>query len=273
VYRGLDAGTAKPSAEDRAAVPHWVVDVCDPRRDYSLADYVKDADAAIAAIAARGRVPVVVGGTGMYLRGLLKGIVALPPRDEGVRERLRALAARRGPERLWRLLDSRDPGSARRVPPQDRQRVVRALELVFTEGAVWSARLAEAGTWSHAGDRYRTLKFGLAIDREALAARLASRVDAFFGQGLVSEVRALLASGVPASANALKAIGYREVVADLSSGRDPEGSREAIVAATRRYAKRQRTWFRREPDVTWLDASEGEEALAARIVTAWEQAC
>jgi len=98
-------------------------------------------------------------------------------------------------------------------------------------------------------------------------------VDAFFGQGLVSEVRALLASGVPASANALKAIGYREVVADLSSGRDPEGSREAIVAATRRYAKRQRTWFRREPDVTWLDASEGEEALAARIVTAWEQAC
>jgi tRNA dimethylallyltransferase len=209
----------------------------------------------------------------MYLRGLLKGIVELPPRDEAVRERLRALAARRGPERLWRVLAARDAETARRVPPQDRQRVVRALELVFTEGAPWSTRLAEAGTWAQASERYPTLKFGLAIDRDALAERLAARVDAFFAQGLVQEVRGLLASGVPSTANALKAIGYREIVGALTEGRDPEAVRAAIVAATRRYAKRQRTWFRREPEVTWLDASEGEEELASRIVSSWEEAC
>ena len=249
------------------------MDVCDPRRDYSLADYVRDAEAAIEAIAGRGHVPVVVGGTGMYLRGLLKGIVALPPRDERVRERLRALLDRRGPERLWRLLASRDPETARRIPPADRQRVVRALELVFAEGSPWSERLAQGGTWERADERYRTLKFGLAVDRDVHATRLASRVDAFFAQGLVDEVTALLASGVPSSANAFKAIGYREVLAALASGRDPESSREAIVAATRRYAKRQRTWFRREPDVTWLDVSEGEERLAARIVSTFREAC
>lgn len=249
------------------------MDVRDPRLDYSVAEYVRDAEGAIASIAARGRAPVVVGGTGMYLRGLLKGIVELPPRDERVRERLRTLSTRYGPERLWRVLAARDPETARRIPPGDRQRVVRALELVFTDGAAWSARLAEAGTWSRSSERYRTLKFGLAIDRELLAQRLALRVDAFFAHGLVDEVRGLLAQGVPATANAFKAIGYREIVGALSEGRDPEAAREAIVVATRRYAKRQRTWFRREPDVTWLDASAGEGELASRIVSSWEEAC
>ena len=254
-------------------MPHWLVDVCDPRRDYSLADYVRDADEAIASISGRGKAPVVVGGTGMYLRGLLKGIVELPARDEELRERLRALAARFGPERLWRLLAAKDPGSARRIAPGDRQRVVRALELVFSGEATWSARLAEAGTWEQGPERYRALKFGLALDRDVLAARLAARVDAFFAQGLVEEVRALLAAGVPKGANAFKAIGYREVLLALEQGRDPEATREAIVTATLRYAKRQRTWFAREPGVVWLDASEGEERLASRIASSWEQAC
>jgi tRNA dimethylallyltransferase len=249
------------------------VDVCDPRRDYSLADYVRDAEEAIGAIAARGHVPVVVGGTGMYLRGLLKGIVPLPPRDEALRDRLRALAARHGSERLWRLLSSRDPESARRIPPGDRQRVVRALELVFTAEGTWSDRLASEGTWAGQPERYPAMKFGLTVERDVHAKYLAGRVDAFFAEGLVDEVRALLASGVPASANAFKAIGYREVLAALSSGHDPEEAREAIVTATRRYAKRQRTWFAREPGVTWLPASEGEERLVARIVSAWEEAC
>jgi tRNA dimethylallyltransferase len=273
VYRGLDAGTAKPSAAERRVVRHWLVDVADPRRDYSLADYVGEADGAIASIAAAGRVPIVVGGTGMYLRGLLKGIVALPPRDETLRARLHALVARRGPERVWRILAARDPGTARRVPPGDRQRVVRALELVFTEGPLWSERLGREGSWAASAERYRALKFGIDLERRALVDRLADRVDAFFAAGLVEEVEALLASGLPPTVNALKAIGYREIVEALAAGKDPDGTRAAVAAATRRYAKRQRTWFRREENVTWLDAGEGEERLAARIVSAWEQAC
>jgi tRNA dimethylallyltransferase len=254
-------------------VRHWLIDVADPSRDYSLADYVEDAGRAIASIVEAGRVPIVVGGTGMYLRGLLKGIVPLPPRDEALRARLRTLVGRRGQERVWRVLRARDPDTARRVPPGDRQRLVRALELVFSPGPAWSARLAAEGTWAAAGERYRAVKFGIEVDRAVLADRLATRVESFFAAGLVREVEAVLAAGVPATANALKAIGYREVVAALTEGRDPEGTRAAIVAATRRYAKRQRTWFRGEEGVTWLDADLGEERLTSRIVSAWEQAC
>jgi tRNA dimethylallyltransferase len=270
VYRGLDAATAKPGADDRRRVPHWVVDVADPRRDYSLADYVRDADAAIAAIAGRGRVPVVVGGSGMYLRGLLKGLVAAPPRDEALRRRLTALARRFGSARLWRVLRRRDPGSAARVGPGDVQRIVRALELALASGPTWSERLLREGTWSRPAERYRALKFGLDLGRDVLAARLEDRVQAFFAAGLLEETSALLAAGVPPSANAFKAIGYREVVQALAAGDEPSlRLREAIVAATRRYAKRQRTWFRSEPGVTWLDADERQDALVLRIANAW----
>ena len=209
----------------------------------------------------------------MYLRGLLKGIVDAPPRDEELRARLRALVERRGAPRVWRVLAARDPETARRIPEGDRQRIVRALELSFSPGPAWSERLAAEGTWAQGAERYRSLKFGIDLDREILARRLAERVDSFFASGLVAEVEALLAAGVPPSANAFKAIGYREVLAALREGRDPEPTRAEIVTATRRYAKRQRTWFRREEGVTWLDAAEGEEILAARIAAAWEQAC
>jgi tRNA dimethylallyltransferase len=270
VYRGLDAATAKPTAADRSRVPHWVIDVADPRRDYSLADYVHDADAAIAAIARQGRVPVVVGGSGMYLRGLLKGLVDAPPRDEVLRRRLTGLARRFGSARLWRLLRRRDPGSAARVPPGDAQRIVRALELALSAGPTWSERLLRDGTWSKPGERYRALKFGLDLGREALAARLTDRVAAFFAAGLLGETSALLAAGVPPGANAFKAIGYREVVHALTAGEDPSPRlQETIVAATRRYARRQRTWFRTEPGVTWLDADESQDALVTRMADAW----
>lgn len=252
---------------------HWLIDVVDPRRDYSLAEYVRDAGEAVEAIAALRRVPVVVGGTGMYLRGLLKGVVAAPPRDEALRERLRAIASRHGSLRLWRVLAGKDPATAGRVAPNDKQRVVRALELVYGGGEPWSERLAREGSWEAPAERYRALKFGLDMDRALLAERIASRVDGFYAAGLVEETRGLLAAGVPRTANALKAIGYREVVGALDAGRDPDATREAVTAATRRYAKRQRTWFRREPGVTWLDAGEGEDRLAARIVSAWKQAC
>jgi tRNA dimethylallyltransferase len=271
VYRGFDVATAKPAPHERRSVPHWLIDVADPCRDYSLADYVADADGAIAAIRSRGRVPIVVGGTGMYLRGLLKGIVPAPARDDALRIRLRALALRFGPPRLHRWLARLDPASAARVLPGDVQRVIRGLELALASEASWSERLAASGTWSANGERYVALKFGLDLDREALGARLARRVDEFLASGLVDEVDRLLGAGIPRTANAFKAIGYREVLAARLAGRDPRGERDAIVLATRRYAKRQRTWFRRERGVLWLDAAREPGDLVTTIVAAWSE--
>ena len=271
VYRGFDAATGKPPAPDRARVRHWLIDIADPRHDYSLAEYVRDADAAIADILSRGAVPVVVGGTGMYLRGLLKGIVEAAPRDEALRARLYRLAARFGAARLHRWLGSLDAESAARVRPEDAQRIVRALELALPSGGNWSARLLRSGTWELPDERYRALKFGLDLDRRRLADRLARRVDAFFAAGLAGEVVRLLDEGVPASANAFKGIGYREVLTARSEGGEPASKREAIVIATRQYAKRQRTWFRKEPGVTWLDGELPADALASRIVSAWTE--
>ena len=272
VYRGLDAATAKPSRDERERVPHWLLDIADPRCDYSLAEYVRDADAAIAAILARGSVPVVVGGSGMYLRGLLKGIVAALPRDEALRARLTAQIARFGARRVHRLLATLDPESAKRVGPEDAQRIVRALELALLSGETWSATLARSGTWSGGEERYRALKFGLDLDRNVLASRLAARVGAFFEADLEGEVDRLLAQGVPETANAFKGIGYREILGAKRQGRDAADTREAIVVATRQYAKRQRTWFRKEPGLVWLDASSGIDALVATVVSAWNAA-
>jgi tRNA dimethylallyltransferase len=270
VYRGLDAATAKPPAADLRRIRHWLIDTVDPRRDYSLADYVGDAEAAIAAIAAAGRVPIVVGGTGMYLRGLLRGVVPAPPRDPELRARLSRILDRFGAHRVRRLLARVDPASAARIPLRDRQRLVRALE-VAVSGESWTERLVRKGTWSSRLERYPALKFCLDVERGLLARRIEERVDEFFAAGLVAEVEALLASGLPPTANALKGIGYREVVAALRCRTDPRATRRDIVTATRRYAKRQRTWFRSEPAMTWLDAAEGEEAVAGRVVTAWKE--
>ncbi len=272
VYRGLDAATAKPTRLERERVPHWLVDCADPRRDYSVADYLCDADAAIAGILARGGVPVVVGGTGMYLRGLLKGIVPAPPRNESIRQRLRARLAHSGAPRLHRVLARLDAASAARLRPEDGQRVVRALEFALSRGETWSARLARSGTWSRPEERYRALKFGLDLKQNLLAERLAARVDAFFDADLPGEVERLIASGVPESANAFKGIGYRQMLRARALGSDPSDARDAIVVATRQYAKRQRTWFRSEPGVVWLDAASGIDALTARVVSAWDAA-
>jgi tRNA dimethylallyltransferase len=269
VYRGFDAATAKPSAPERRLVRHWLIDVADPRSDYSLADYVRDADEAIADIASRRLVPVIAGGTGMYLRGLLKGIVEAPPRDEQLRVRLRDLVARFGAPRVHRLLRRLDAATAARVRPEDAQRVVRALELALPTGETWSLRLERSGTWARPDERYRALKFGLDLEAKLLAERLALRVDAFFAAGLSREVDRLLDEGVPVTANAFKGIGYREVVSARREGREPDSVRDAVVVATRQYAKRQRTWFRKEAGLVWLDGALGLDALSERVAAAW----
>ena len=147
--------------------------------------------------------------------------------------------------------------------------VVRALELALPEGPNWSERLTREGLWSRPEERYRALKFGVDLDRELLAERLAARVDRFFAAGLAGEVERLIAEGVPETANAFKGIGYREILRARKEGRDPASAREAVVVATRQYAKRQRTWFRKEPGLVWFDGGEGVDALSARVLAAW----
>jgi tRNA dimethylallyltransferase len=269
VYRGLDAGTAKPSARAREQIPHHLIDRIDPRAAYTLADYVRDAGKAIESISRRDKVPLVVGGTGLYLRGLMRGIVPAPRADPELRRRLRAMADRFGPQRVHRWLARVDPASARRLPAADVQRVTRALEIALGGESTWSERLRSEGTWNDAVERYGSLKIGLDLDVAALDARLSARVERFYEAGLVREIRELLAAGVPREANAFKAIGYREVLNALDGGRNPLEAREEIARNTRRYARRQRTWFRSEPDVVWLDAAEGATSLTERIVEMW----
>ena len=269
VYRGLDVGTAKVSARERRAVPHHLIDVADSTAAFTLADYVREADVAIRSIVGRGKVPIVVGGTGLYLRGLMRGIVPAPPADPELRRRLRAMAARFGAKRLHRWLARIDPASAERLAPTDVQRVTRALEIALGGETTWSDRLRDEGTWSRGVERYESLKVGLDLDVATLDARLDERVERFYEAGLVREIRELLDAGVPREAGAFKAIGYREVLEAIDEGRNPFEAREAISRNTRRYSRRQRSWFRNEPEVTWLDAAHGPESLAERIVEMW----
>jgi tRNA dimethylallyltransferase len=249
VYRGLDRGTAKPDPETRRRVPHHGIDLVDPGEDFSLGDFVRAAWRAVGEIRGRGAIPVLVGGTGLYLRGLMKGIVDAPPRDPRLRRRLEAIASARGVPRLHGMLSRRDPEAAARIGVNDRQRIARALEVFLTA----RRRLPELIRESPFGaDRLPAIRIGLEMDRAALYRRIDERVERFFAGGLLEEVRGLMAAGYPASANAFKALGYRESLRHL---RGECSLQEAIAMTqrnTRRYAKRQWTWFRKEEGVTWF---------------------
>jgi tRNA dimethylallyltransferase len=265
VYRGFDRATAKPTPAERDRVPHYLEDAADPRHDFSAGDFVRAAEAALEEIRAAGLRPLVVGGTGLYVRALLAGIFPGPRRSDSLRRRLRERAARRGAGALHRLLRRVDPAAAERIGAGDSQRVVRALEVRFQSGTSLSRHLERegGGIWQRP-ERYDCLKIGLSMERARLVALLERRVESFFAAGLVAEVAHLLAAGVPASANAFKGIGYRE---GLRVVRGEIGEDEALrltVIATRRYAKRQMTWFRREPEVNWIPADDGPEAVLAR---------
>ncbi|MFQ5877739.1 MAG: tRNA (adenosine(37)-N6)-dimethylallyltransferase MiaA [Acidobacteriota bacterium] len=256
VYRGLDRGTAKPDRAARRTIPHHGIDLAGPERDFSLGDFVRAAERALEQVRGRGRLPVIVGGTGLYLRGLLKGIVDAPRRDEAIRARLRRIERRRGSGFLHRMLSRVDPQAAERLAPRDGQRLVRALEVFFRARRGLSDLIRES---PFGPDRYATVKIGLSMDRRALYRRLDERVVCFFRSGLVREVRGILAAGCPPTSNALKALGYREVMMHL---RGEIGIQAAIALTqrhTRRYAKRQWTWFRREEGVVWFDVDPGRD--------------
>ena len=260
VYRGLDIGTAKPPPDVRALAPHHLIDIVEPHESYSAGRFTRDADAAIAAIAARGRRAVVVGGTHFYVRALLRGLFPEPARDPALRRRLEARwledpAALRG--ELARL----DPEAARRIPAADRQRTLRALEVTLAAGRPMSELWRE----QRRGARYRFRMLGLQPPRTELHARIELRVKAMFDAGLLDEVRQLLGSGVPKHCHALKAIGYRECCRALDGEWTEPQAREATVVATCQLAKRQRTWLRGEPDVEWLAWPAAARDVVARL--------
>ena len=249
---------------DRAGIPHHLIDVADPTEIYSAARYAADAGAAIREILARGRVPILVGGTGFYYRALVRGLFPGPARDDQLRERLDHVAARRGVEALHRWLGRVDPGSAARIQMRDRKRLVRALEVYLLTGQPLTSHFTATAS-PIAG--FRILPLGVVLPRPELRARVARRVDEQFNRGVVTEVRELVASGVPESAHALSGLVYRQVVEMLRGVRDEPATRELIVRENMRYARRQLIWFRKEAGIQWLpgageSASVQEQALS-----------
>ncbi len=252
VYRGLDIGTAKPNPGERRRVPHHLIDLRDPAAPYSAGHFRADARAAIAAIRARGCLPLLVGGTGLYFQVLERGIAEVPVVTPALRTALRDELATLGPVALHARLAAIDPVSAARIHPNDPQRITRALEVHAATGRPLSAHFDAA----NAGLEGALVKYVLAPrDREGLRARLATRFGAMLDQGLVNEVAALRARGdLDAACPALRAVGYREVWHYLAGELAHAEMVFRAVTATRQYAKRQYTWFRRERDAAWLDA-------------------
>ena len=263
VYRGMDLATGKPAADEQAAVRHHLIDVVDPDDRYHAARFRSDAERAIDGIRQRGRLPVIVGGTGLYIRALLRGLDPAPPADPAFRHELAGIAAREGRAALHARLEAVEPALARRLHPNDEIRVVRALERLRAGSAVGEALVR----WRGGESPWTVIYVGLTLERSALARRLTARAEAMVAAGLLDEVRGLLARGYHAGLSAMQGIGYRQFV-DVAAGRLSE--QEALRLMQRdtvRYAKRQVTWFAREPDVTWLDveAVGGAGDVAARI--------
>jgi tRNA dimethylallyltransferase len=256
VYRGLDAATAKPPKAVRDEIPHHLIDVADPRRDFSAGDYARLAGKAIEDILSRRRRPVLAGGTGLYLRALLRGLADMPPRQEALRGALRKWQASREAGALHRMLSVLDPLAAARIGGNDMQRIIRAIEVAFSAGRPLS-EMIDARPFGE--EHHGSVKVGITFPPALLRKRLEARVDRFFEAGLVEEVRRLREEGVPRTANSLKALGYREVLDHLDGSLEIAETIDLVKMNTRRYAKRQMTWFRREPNVAWFELGEDPE--------------
>ena len=250
VYRGIDIGTDKPPVEERRGILHHLIDVADPDETYSAARYAADAAGAIQGISARGHLPILVGGTGFYYRALVRGLFPGPARDAGLRERLDRVALRRGVERLHRWVQRVDPESARRIQPRDRKRLVRALEVYLLTRRPLTDHFS--GTQSPIAGVH-VLPIGLTLPREVLRRRITRRVEAQFAGGVVAEVETLVARGLPVTAHAFSGLVYRQIVEMLRGVRDETATRDLIVRENMRYARRQLIWFRKEPNVVWLE--------------------
>lgn len=266
VYRGMDIGTAKPTPEERARVRHHLVDVVDPGEEFSVARFQPMARDAIADVLARGRSPLLVGGSGLYFHAVVDEFV-FPPTDEGVRHRLEDEAAAVGLPVLYQRLMDQDPAAAARVQPANLRRIVRALEVMALTGRRFSSF---RGAMDEPVSRYRLRVIGLDPGQELLRARVAERVAAMAEAGLVEEVRRL--AGRPLSRTARQALGYKELLDALEAGTPPDAALDEVVARTRTYARRQLAWFRRDPRVRWGTLPPGPELSAWAMRAFTEQA-
>jgi tRNA dimethylallyltransferase len=251
VYREIEVATAKVPFAERRGVPHHLIDFVAPEVRYTAADWARDALKVIDQIDRRGRTAFLVGGTGFYLRALREPLFEAPPTDERLRRRLEALRERRGAEHLHRLLVRLDPASAARLNPRDWPRVQRALEVRLQTGSTLTALRGRRPEPPPQASRLRV--FALNPPREQLYRRINERAERHFAAGLIEEVRGLLARGVPAESSALGAHGYRRVVEYLRGERSLAEAIEQTKLDVRHYAKRQLTWFRREPGVEWIE--------------------
>jgi len=268
VYRGMDLGTAKPTAEERAQLPHHLIDVADPDQPFTAGEYSRQARVALREIAGHGHLPIVTGGTGLYLRALTEGLFAGPERQDGLRQRLRQSSQKRGSAWLHRLLRRLDPASAARIHANDTPKLIRAIEVCLAARKPLSEVLANKAKARDPLTGFRLLRIGLNPPRQALPPReglydrLNRRAAAMFAAGLIEETRCLLDRYGPVKA--LDSLGYRQGLAVLAGTLSVEAAIEAAQQGHRNYAKRQMTWFRREPEVHWI-AGFGDEPEALRM--------
>ena len=253
IYRGMDIGTAKPTPEQRRDIPHHLIDVADPDQDFSAADFAAAADYAVKDITERGKRVIVVGGTGLYIRALLKGLVDSPSGAGEIRQALQQEARDLGNEAMLEKLRLVDPELAGRIHPNNLVRIIRALEVHRLTGVTLSHYQQDHG---FSAKRYESLQIGIRVERQELYRRIETRVDRMLEQGLLEEVKHLLASGYGPESKAMRAIGYKEAVAFLSGEYSLEEAAKLIKRDTRRYAKRQLTWFNADPEIIWLEYPE-----------------
>ena len=264
VYRRMDIGTAKPTREEMQGIPHHMIDVAEPDEDFSVSRYCDMASPIVDDIVARGKTAIIAGGTGLYMDSLIRGNAFAPFPATGVREKLEAQADAEGMQAMLRWLQSVDPDSAARLHLSDRKRILRALEVYLETGETITEHNRKT---QQRPPKYSPLWLGLDFaDRGELYRRIDGRVDAMLKMGLMEEIRELLASGIPAKCTAMQAIGYKEFVNALNGEETVEKAAEEVKKSSRHYAKRQLTWFRRNPAIHWLTRQTGqknEEILTA----------
>ncbi len=263
VFRGFDIGTDKLPVRAQQGIPHHLVDIADPTEEYTAAQYARDAARVIRDVQARGRLPIVAGGTGFYFRALTRGLFPGPGRNPLLRARLEQIAERRGLPWLHRVLRRVDPESAVRIQPRDLKRMVRALEVFFLTGRPLTAHFVE--TVSPIAD-VDVLAIAVRLPAAQIAERVARRVDEQFARGLLVEIRTLLARGIPEDARPFGGLVYRQALEHLHGVRDEPATRALITQENRRYARRQLIWFRKEPNLVWLDGpGESPATIAAAM--------
>jgi len=263
IFRRLEIGTAKPSVEERRRVPHHLIDIREPTEIFTAGDYQREGRRVLQEIRSRGKLPILVGGTGLYLTALVQGLFNGPSRSIACRNRLEMISERKGRAHLHRLLKRLDPVAASRIAEMDKQKIIRALEVRLESGKSLTQHFDEAARQPLTG--FNTYLLGLNPPREQLYRRIDERVCRMYEQGLLEEVRSLLSAGIPRSAKAFEAIGYRQVIAEIDSAMARQDTIRIIQRETRRYAKRQMTWFRKQTEVTWFDGPGDSDEIKNKV--------